>query len=213
MKQKHEARLLEHDADGIHELDNLLPRWWLYGFYLTIVLGVLYMWYYHVYTGPAWNVLWFGEKGAQAELMADIKAEKARLATMPKKASAKIILYTDANALKRGAEIFNGTDNACFTCHREDLGGMVGPNLTDEYWLHGSSVQELVENVKTGFPEYGMLPFGTSNKMSDEDVMKVVSYIISKRGSNPADPKPTDPERDKQVPDYLTAEPKLTPAS
>jgi len=82
--------------------------------------------------------------------------------------------------------------------HRPDLGGLVGPNLTDDLWLHGCTAGDLVRDVRTGFPQKGMLPFGTGKVLSDEQVLQLVSYVISKRGSNPPNPKAADPERDAE---------------
>ena len=84
----------------------------------------------------------------------------------------------------------------CSSCHRADLGGLIGPNLTDEYWLHGCSVQQIVTSIRTGYPMKGMMPFGTGKPLTDTQVLQVASYVLARRGSSPADPKPIDPERD-----------------
>jgi mono/diheme cytochrome c family protein len=113
-------------------------------------------------------------------------------------AAVKYVLKTDAAALKRGEEIFNGNGNLCFTCHRQDLGGVVGPNLTDEYWIHGGSFKSVIKSIKAGFPDKGMMAYGSNAKLSDDDLMSVASYIMSKKGTNPAAPKPIDPSREKK---------------
>lgn len=192
MSEKQKDVLLDHDADGIREFDNDLPRWWLYGFYLTIIMSVFYLINWHVLDTPL-----IGDKGQVAEYEAEVAmwAERAAAAGPKKKMGAMTIL-TDEASLARGKELFNSTDHLCATCHREDLGGMVGPNLTDDHWLHGCSIEEIVKNIISGFPEMGMLPYGSNTKMSDEDLVKVASYILSMRGTNPPDPKPVDPERD-----------------
>ncbi|MBU3698426.1 MAG: hypothetical protein FGM33_00230 [Candidatus Kapabacteria bacterium] len=195
-QQNHEEKLLDHDADGIRELDNNLPRWWLYGFYLTIALSVIYMYYYHVYTGPDWNILWYGPRTSEAEYAAQVKEAELMMANAPKSKKEPIVLLTDAASLAKGAEIFNGMNSLCYTCHREDLGGQVGPNLTDEYWIHGCSLEEIVASITSGFPEKGMLAYGSGNKLSDRELMQVASYIISKKGSNPEDPKPIEEGRE-----------------
>ena len=82
------------------------------------------------------------------------------------------------------------------TFHRPDLGGLVGPNLTDNYWLHGCGVNEIVTSIKTGYPMKGMLPFGSDKPLTDEQLLQVASYVLSKQGTSPANPKPIDPERD-----------------
>jgi cytochrome c oxidase cbb3-type subunit 3 len=80
------------------------------------------------------------------------------------------------------------------------MGGLVGPNLTDEYWIHGCSIDEIITNITTGFPDMGMLPYGSTKKLTDEQLVQVASYIISKKGSNPAEPKEIDPAREVLCP-------------
>jgi cytochrome c oxidase cbb3-type subunit 3 len=199
MSQEHkniDEKLLEHEADGIRELDNDLPRWWLYGFYFTIAMSVVYMYYYHIYTGPDWNVLWYGPRSSQAEYAAQIEEAEVLMANAPTSKKEPLVQLTDSESLHEGAEIFNGTNSLCYTCHREDMGGQVGPNLTDEYWIHGCSLEEIVASIKTGFPEKGMLAYGSGNKLSDRELMQVASYIISMRGTKPPDPKPIEEGRE-----------------
>lgn len=188
--------LLDHDADGIREYDNNLPRWWLYGFYVTIILAVIYIFYYHVYGGPDWNFLWFGERSQESEYEAEVASAKALLPASPKDSSVKMVLLTDRASLEKGKAIFNSTNNLCFTCHRADLGGQIGPNLTDQFWMHGCTLEEIVKNITSGFPDKGMLPFGSGNKLSDRELLEVASYILSNQGTNPPLPKPIEPERD-----------------
>ncbi len=104
---------------------------------------------------------------------------------------------TDTKSLAAGKAIFERPTSLCITCHRNDLGGVVGPNLTDGFWLHGCSVNELMKSVRGGYPVQGMLPYGGGPALSETEVHQVVSYILSKRGSAPPRPKPRDPARDK----------------
>jgi cytochrome c oxidase cbb3-type subunit 3 len=110
---------------------------------------------------------------------------------------AALVLLSDQDSLAKGRAIFDGPRNLCNTCHREDLGGLIGPNLTDDQWLHGCSTAELVQSITSGFAEKGMMAFGTGQSLSNNEVLQVVSYIVSKRGSHPASPKPPDPARDR----------------
>jgi cytochrome c oxidase cbb3-type subunit III len=191
-RKDHRDELLEHEADGIREFDNALPRWWLYGFYFTIAFSVVYMVNYHVLPTPA-----FGRPGMAAEYAAEIARAKAVAAARPSAAgNAVLVALTDANSLARGKAIFDGPDNVCFSCHRADLGGMVGPNLTDEHWLHGCSVQQVVTSIRTGYPMKGMMPFGTGKTLTDEQVLQLASYVLSKQGTKPDAPKPIEPDRD-----------------
>lgn len=186
--------LLDHDADGIREFDNALPRWWLYGFYFTILFAVVYMVNYHVLPRPL-----FGKAGMVAEYQAEMQAAPKAVLAGGSGAPSGMPLHAvkDEASLAKGRMIFEGADNVCASCHRPDLGGMVGPNLTDQYWLHGCSVNDVVTSIKTGYPLRGMMPFGTGKPLADEQVLQVASYILSKGGSSPSGAKPIDPERDK----------------
>ena len=184
--------LLDHDADGIREFDNALPRWWLYGFYFTILFAAAYLVNYHVLPRPL-----VGHAGMVAEYQAELEAAPRPATARPGVAAVAITALTDPESLAKGRAIFEGPDNACSSCHRVDLGGLVGPNLTDDEWLHGCSVSHLVEDIKTGYPLKGMLPYGVGKAITDEQVLQVASYVLSKRGSAPVNPKPAEPERDK----------------
>lgn len=184
-------RLLGHEADGIREFDNALPRWWLYGFYFTIAFAAVYLANYHVLPTPL-----VGRKTIAADYAAEMEAAADLAASRPASVGRKALL-TDGPSLAAGEAIFMGDRNLCHTCHRKDLGGLVGPNLTDNYWMHGCSVDQMITNVTTGFPDKGMLPFGSTQRLNDTELLQVVSFVLSKSGSNPANPKALDPERDK----------------
>jgi cytochrome c oxidase cbb3-type subunit 3 len=187
--------LLDHDADGIREFDNDLPRWWLYGFYFTIALAAVYLFNFHVLRQPL-----AGKPGMVAEYEAEVRAAREAHVgrAAPGGAAMRVAALTDPHALAQGRAIFEGADHVCYSCHRADLGGMIGPNLTDDRWLHGCTMQDVVSSIKTGYPLKGMMPFGTSKPLNDEQLAQVASYVLSKRGSSPKDPKPVDPERDLQ---------------
>lgn len=187
--------LLDHEADGIREFDNDLPRWWLYGFYFTIAIAAAYMLNFHVLAHPL-----VGTAGMVAEYNADLKAARDVRASRGRAAgpaAGKLEGLSDAASLAAGKAIFHGADQVCYSCHRADLGGMIGPNLTDDQWLHGCSIDEVATSIKTGYPQKGMMPFGSGKPLSDQQVLQLASYIRSQHGSAPANPKPIDPERDK----------------
>ncbi len=194
--------LLDHEADGIREFDNDLPRWWLYGFYFTIVFAILYLVNYLVLPQPI-----IGKKTLAEEYAAEMAAARAAGATGTTTAAATgmaapggpaavaLAPLTDSDSLARGKAIFESQTNPCQACHRPDLGGLVGPNLTDEYWLHGCTVADLTHTIKAGYPERGMLPSGGGPALDDAQLLDVASYILSMQGSHPPNPKPRDPAR------------------
>jgi cytochrome c oxidase cbb3-type subunit 3 len=186
--------LLAHDADGIHEFDNDLPRWWLYGFYVTVVFAVIYLVNFHVLSTPI-----FGQSIA-AEYAAEAREAEARAVARSRAGAATgsvVVARTDPESIAKGRAIFESPTSLCSSCHRPDLGGLVGPNLTDERWLHGCSVKEVMTSIRTGYPAKGMLPFGSTSPLTDQQLQFVASYVLSRHGSQPLNPKPSDPDRDK----------------
>jgi cytochrome c oxidase cbb3-type subunit 3 len=195
MTDQKRDELLNHDADGIREFDNAMPRWWLYGFYFTIAFAGVYLVNYHLLFHP-----WFGRPSILSEYRAEMVTAPWNAVSSPPPGApppAAIAVLTDRDSLQKGRDIFHGARSQCNACHRDDLGGVIGPNLTDAKWLHGCSVEVLVQNVTTGFPDKGMVRFGTGQYLSPDEVLQVVSYVLSKRGSNPSNPKPPDLARDK----------------
>ncbi|HEX8061086.1 MAG TPA: cbb3-type cytochrome c oxidase N-terminal domain-containing protein [Cyclobacteriaceae bacterium] len=172
-----------HEFDDIRELDNHLPPWWKGLFYATIVWGVVYLVIYHVTDNLPLSI---GEY--QGEL--DMAEENARIlkASQPAEAidETKLEYNADKEIIERGRKVF--TSNNCGSCHRNDGGGnTIGPNLTDEYWLHGGSIQNVFATVNKGVVEKGMPAWG--KVMSPKDVRDVAFYIMSLKGSNPPDGK------------------------
>jgi cytochrome c oxidase cbb3-type subunit 3 len=178
---KEEAKIdLGHNYDGIRELDNRLPPWWLYGFYVTIVFAGIYLWRYHVSHAAPLS----GEEYA----IAMAKAEAEKEAYLKKSANNvdenTVVLLTDASALAAGKNVFATN---CVACHLADGGGSVGPNLTDDYWLHGGDVKDIFKTVKYGVPEKGMRSW--KEDLSPVQIAQVTSYIKSLKGTKPANPK------------------------
>ncbi|SKB29813.1 cbb3-type cytochrome c oxidase N-terminal domain-containing protein [Daejeonella lutea] len=172
--------IMEHEFDGIAELDNPTPAWFMWLFYGTIVFAFSYMMYFHVFDYGKMQ-----EEEYEIE-MAEAKIEKeAYLA----KAGNNI----DENSVKEDlseAVIISGkavyTSN-CVACHGDKGQGLVGPNLTDKFWLHGGTVNSVFKTIKYGVPEKGMIPW--EKTLSQKQIADVSNYIISLKGSNPANPK------------------------
>lgn len=171
---------LGHDYDGIRELDNRLPPWWLYGFYLCIIFSCIYLWRYHVtHTAPS----------SLEELAAVMKKAEAEKEEYLKKAANNVnentVTYlSDASALEAGKKIFI---TACAACHAADGGGTVGPNLVDEYWLHGGAMSDIFKSIKYGWPEKGMKSW--KDDYSPVQMAQLASYIKSIKGTKPATAK------------------------
>ncbi|HEY8971260.1 MAG TPA: cbb3-type cytochrome c oxidase N-terminal domain-containing protein, partial [Puia sp.] len=159
---------LGHDYDGIRELDNRLPPWWLYGFYCTIIFACVYLWRYHVsHTAPL-----SGQEYAISVQQADIaKAEYLKkAANLVDETTVKRLTSTDE--LAAGQKIIETT---CFACHGKSGEGGVGPNLTDEYWLHGGSIQDVFKTIKYGWPDKGMKSW--KDDFSPSQIAEIASYV------------------------------------
>src|SRR3954447_7369559 len=140
--------LLDHEADGIKELDNLLPRWWVWLFYLTIIFAIGYMGYYHILRAGDLQVAEYNKEQKIGETIkgaALAKFETALGTLEPSK---------DPVMLAEGRQAFG---NLCAPCHRADGGGLVGPNLCDDYWIHGSNYVDTIKTIWNGVPEKGMV--------------------------------------------------------
>jgi cytochrome c oxidase cbb3-type subunit 3 len=188
MSDQDTNRLMDHSYDGIQEYDNPMPRWWVTIFWLTIVFSILY----------ALNVPGVGVgKGRIAEYEAAMaKAELARQEREPaggpsSEELAGMVARPDVVA--EGKTVFV---TYCAACHREDGGGLIGPNLTDDAWIHGGLVQEIRKTVADGVLEKGMPNWG--KVLRPEQVTAVTAYVHSLAGSNPPNAKP--PEGTKSSP-------------
>ena len=178
VETEHEL-LLNHEYDGIRELDSQVPPWFLWLFYLTIAFAVFYMLDYHVFSS---SPLQDEEYQLQVQ-QADIE----RAALMKSGAflnEESVALLTDQAALDAGKQIF--TTN-CVACHAADGGGLVGPNLTDDYWIHGGGIKNIFKVIKYGVVAKGMISW--QSQLNPKQMQDVASYIISLHGTTPANPK------------------------
>lgn len=177
--EKEQDILLDHDYDGIQELDNNLPPWWKYGFYLTILVSVVYIYYYHMGgNGP-------DQLQELAMEMERGEEEKAKyLAQSANNVDENSVTLSDAAGMASGQALFQ---NMCAACHAKDGGGGVGPNLTDPYWLHGGSLQEVFKSIKYGWPDKGMKSW--KEDFSPRQIAEIASYVTSLQGTTPAAPK------------------------
>jgi len=176
-----EAKItLAHEYDGIRELDNHLPPWWTYLFYLTIIFGFCYILIYHVFR--TWPLQ---EEEYNIQLVEAAEEAKAR-----KLLAGATLDETSVVATEDPAEIENGKGiyiAKCAACHRNDGGGGVGPNLTDENWIHGGSISDIFYTIRVGVPQKGMISW--ESQLSPNDMRDVSTYIITLGGTNPPDAK------------------------
>ena len=181
MNDHDDPLLLGHEIDGIRELDNKLPRWWVWLFYFTIIFSAFYMVYYHVLrAGDLMDTEYRKEmqKGETIKAVAMNSFEQNLASMEPSK---------DAVVLATGKATFQ---KLCAPCHRAYGGGLVGPNLCDDYWIHGSNFVDNVKTIWNGVPNKGMVTWRGTLKPSE--ITAVASYIYTLRGTHPANPKPPE---------------------
>lgn len=172
--------LLDHDYDGIKELDNNLPPWWIWMFYITIAFAAIYLVRFHI----------LGHDNQTTEYNKEMEA--ARVAVEEYKKTAKdlvdastVVLLTESSDLAAGKAIF---DANCVACHRADGGGGIGPNLTDTNWILGGGIKNVFTTILEGGRDgKGMVSWKGTLKPSE--MQQVASYVLSLQGTNPADAK------------------------
>lgn len=177
--------VLDHNYDGIRELDNKLPPWWVYGFYLTIVFAAVYLVRYHIFDGA--------KQGKEFE----IEMEEARIAIEEYKKTAKdlvdvntVVLLTEIADLNAGKVIY---DQYCVACHKSDGGGGIGPNLTDSYWILGGGIKNVFNTISEGGRDgKGMVSW--KNDLKPLERAQVASYVLGFQGTTPAEPKDAEGE-------------------
>jgi len=167
-----EPLLLDHEYDGIQELDNNLPRWWVWLFYITIIFAAVYLVYYHVAKAGDLQATEY-----EKEMKAGTALKAAAMGNF-ESGMADLKPLTDPVVLNTGAETYA---KFCAPCHRADGGGLVGPNLTDNYWIHGSNYNDTVKVIWDGVPAKGMITWKTMLKPND--IEAVASYIYTLRGA------------------------------
>jgi cytochrome c oxidase cbb3-type subunit III len=193
---------LDHNYDGIRELDNHLPPWWRWLLYGTIAWSVVYMIMFHVTSSLPLSIDEYKNQLVEADA-----AKKAFLASQPAAVIDENALVYDANAdmIAKGKKVFMG--NNCQSCHRDDGGGnIVGPNLTDDFWIHGGTIKQIFTTIKSGVVEKGMPAWG--KVMSPQDVRDVTFFIMSLRGTNP--PNPKAPQGVEYKPEQVSPKPDTT---
>ncbi|MFD2568183.1 cbb3-type cytochrome c oxidase N-terminal domain-containing protein [Pseudotenacibaculum haliotis] len=179
--------VLDHNYDGIKELDNSLPPWWLYMFYITIIFGVIYMARYHMFGGDDQATEYQKEVAEATRLLEQRKQQNGGVVEVVVDANTATIL-TDEASLGRGKAVFNLN---CASCHAQDGGGGIGPNLTDKYWILGGDMKSVFTTISDG-GRTGKGMVAWKSNLKSKDIEKVASYILSLQGTTPK--KPKDPQ-------------------
>jgi len=170
--------ILDHEYDGIRELDNNLPPWWVYSFYISIVFAVVYVFKYHVFNGDNQ----FDE--LEIEYAEAKEAYEEYLKTAKDLVDYKsVVLLTEASDINAGKAIFTAN---CVACHRADGGGGIGPNLTDKHWILGGGINNIFKTIsKGGRSGKGMEPWSKKG-LKPSQIAQVSSYVLSFQGTTPA---------------------------
>lgn len=181
---------LGHDYDGIGELDNPTPPWWQWGFRLSVVFAVIYMWVYFVGKNAPLQL----EELANANEKAAI-AKEAYLANSANRVDENnVVFLTDEGDLIAGKTLFL---NNCAACHLEDGGGLIGPNLTDKYWLHGGHVNDIFKVIKYGVQGTGMKSW--ENDFSAKQIQQLTSFVHTLKGTTPKVGKEAQGEAEEET--------------
>lgn len=172
--------MMDHNYDGIRELDNDLPPWWKYGFYISIVAAFIYLInFYVIKTGDLQKAEY--DKSIIAAKLAKEEYEKQNASNVNEN---NVTLLTDATGIEKGKNVFL---DMCGACHGKSGQGGVGPNLTDDYWLHGGSIKDIFKSIKFGWPDKGMKAWQAD--LSPVQIHEISSFIKTLRGTNPPSPK------------------------
>jgi len=178
--------MLDHNYDGIRELDNQLPPWWKWGFVFTIVFAVVYLIAYHVTGTGKLSLQEYAEEIKQAEIQ---KEERIKIAGNEVNEENVVAIVTKPE-LEDGKILFL---KHCAACHGDKGQGIVGPNLTDEYWLHGGGIKNVFHTITEGVPNMGMISWKAH--LAPKQIQEVASFILTMKGTNPAGAK--EPQGDK----------------
>lgn len=177
-RKPNEDELLDSNYDGIEEYDNDLPRWWLWLFYITIIIAPIYIWYWHM--GP--GLLPHAQLEVDMKELAEIRARFAgevQAAQGAQDEQSLLAFAADSASIAAGAKIFS---EKCLPCHGAKGEGLIGPNLTDDRWIHGGKIVDIQRVIREGVPEKGMISW--KEVMKSDEINQAVAFIWSIRNTN-----------------------------
>ncbi len=177
--EEEDTIILNHEYDGIKELDNVLPPWWKYLFYATIVFAMIYMLNYHVI-----NVWALSDQEYQEEVRVADEKIKELIGSGAFINEKNVVALTDPASISLGAQIFQKN---CTSCHGQKAEGNIGPNLTDDYWINGGGIHNIFKTISNGVLAKGMLSW--KNQLKNKEIQQVASFVLSLKGSNPPNAK------------------------
>ncbi len=181
--EQEENILMDHSYDGIKELDNHLPPWWTGLFYFTIVFGIAYLLVYHIIK-PDWAPL---QDQAYTMEMKSFEEQRAQMANFIDENNVKLTVLSED--IQNGKQLFVSN---CASCHNQDGGGNIGPNLTDNYWIHGNEVQDVFKVIKYGVTGK-MIPW--DGTLSGKEIQDIANFVLQELvGTTPLDPKAPEGE-------------------
>lgn len=194
--EKEQELILDHNYDGIKELDNDLPPWWLYGFYASIIFGAIYLVKYHVFDGDT----------QYDELESEYAQAKIELEEYKKTAKDLVDFNTvtflsDAADLAKGKAIY---EENCVACHKSDGGGGIGPNLTDNHWILGGGIKNVFKTINDGGRDGKGMVAWSKNGLKPSEIAQVASYVLTLQDITPAEPK--EAEGDVWVDENVTSD-------
>jgi len=179
VEEEHEIEL-DHNYDGIRELDNRLPPWWVYSFYITIFFAVVYLARYHV----------FGDNTQAEDYIASVEQAEKEIAQWKEENKDfvnvdNVVFLEEADRLAKGEQIYISN---CVACHKLDGGGSIGPNLTDKHWILGGGIKNVFNTISEGGRSgKGMVPW--KNTLSPSEMQEVASYVLTFQGTTPEEGK------------------------
>ena len=184
IEEEHEI-ILDHDYDGIKELDNDLPPWWVYMFYASIIFALVYWVRFEI----------LNDYNQDEEYEMAVAEAQIQIAEWKKTAKDlvdvnSVVLLTEASDLKAGESIFTAN---CVACHKADGGGGIGPNLTDKHWILGGGIKDVFKTISEG-GRAGKGMISWKSDLKPAEMAQVASYLLSFQGTTPAEPKAAEGE-------------------
>jgi cytochrome c oxidase cbb3-type subunit 3 len=174
-----DAEMPEHVYDNIRELDNRIPPWFTTLFLGTVVFAAIYMASYHVLGSSPLMIEEYQQEVAEADLQRRLMIAKEGAID-----ENTLVALVDPAALGRGKEAFG---KYCVSCHGPQGQGVVGPNLTDQYWIHGGAVKNVYATIKNGVAAKGMISWQLV--FTPKQIQEIASYVLSLQETNPPNSK------------------------